>query len=299
MNQSYFVVEFAHSLHGRIRRISISHKFFASVLGLLVVVFLLFAALFSSYAQMSWKASHYEKLRAQFDQLRGRYQELERVARQHNEQIAALENLAGEVSVAYGFNEPGFSGSTPALSATEPLTPNVSETMEEYNFLKSANFSRIYHRFAFQWQVHSQPSLWPVNGLLTSAFGGRTDPLSGEGAFHKGVDLCAAPGTPVHVTADGVVLSAGWSSGYGKLVVVDHGNGLETYYAHLSQFRVVPGQEVRIGQVIALSGATGRVTSPHVHYEVRVGGTPVNPYKYLAKAHVSQPAHAAQSDLGL
>lgn len=298
MNQSYFVVEFAHSLHGRIRRIHLSHKVCASAFGILVIVFLIVAALFSSYVRMSWQASHYERLRAQFDQLRGRYQQLQRVSLQHNQQIAALEDLASEVSVAYGINQPGFPGSS-AVPASEPLTPNVKESIEEYNFLKSANFSRIYRRFPYQWQAHTQPSLWPVNGLLTSAFGGRTDPLSGEGAFHTGIDLCAAPGTPVHATADGVVLSAGWSSGYGKLVVVDHGNGLETYYAHLSQFRVIAGEEVRMGQVIALSGATGRVTSPHVHYEVRVGGTPVNPYKYLAKAHVSQPTHPAQSDLGL
>jgi murein DD-endopeptidase MepM/ murein hydrolase activator NlpD len=88
----------------------------------------------------------------------------------------------------------------------------------------------------------------------------------------------------VHVSADGVVVSARWSGAYGKLVVVDHGNGLQTYYAHLSSFLVVPGEEVRRGQVIALSGATGRATGPHMHYEVRVAGTPVNPYKYLAKA---------------
>jgi murein DD-endopeptidase MepM/ murein hydrolase activator NlpD len=295
MDQPYFVVEFAHSLHGRIRRIHITNKFLASVLGTLCIAVLIIGGLFSSYVRMSWKASHYEQLRAQFNQLRSRYQELQRVSRQHNEQIAALEDLASEVSVAYGINQPGFSAST----AVEPLTPNVKESIEQYNFLKSASFSRIYHRFAHQWQVHTQPSLWPVNGLLSSSFGGRTDPLSGEGAFHKGIDLCAAPGTPVHVTADGVVLSAEWSSGYGRLVVVDHGNGLETYYAHLSQFLVVPGQEVRLGDVIALSGASGRVTSPHVHYEVRVGGTPVNPYKYLAKAQHLQPTRLAQSDLGL
>jgi murein DD-endopeptidase MepM/ murein hydrolase activator NlpD len=106
-------------------------------------------------------------------------------------------------------------------------------------------------------------------------------------------------GTPVHATADGVVVSAGWSGGYGKLVIVDHGNGLETYYAHLSQCQVVPGQEVRMGEVIALSGATGRVTSPHVHYEVRVAGTPVNPYRYMKKLEPSQPTHSMQSDLGL
>ncbi len=299
MDQSYFVFEFAHSQRSRSRRIHISRKFLGYVLGTFLTLSIVILALFSSYVQMSWRASHYDELRAQFDRLRSRYQELQRESKQHSQQMAALENLASEVSVAYGIKQPGFSVNNAARDVSDPLTTNPEESIEQYNFLKSASFSSIYHRYAYQWQVHTQPSLWPVNGLLTSSFGGRTDPLSGEGAFHKGIDLCAAPGTPVHVTADGVVASAGWSSGYGRLVVVDHGNGLETYYAHLSQFRVIPGQEVRSGQVIALSGASGRVTSPHVHYEVRVKGIPVNPYKYLARARTSAPRHTSLNDFGL
>jgi murein DD-endopeptidase MepM/ murein hydrolase activator NlpD len=298
MEQSYFVLD-AQSSDGRIRRIPITRKFIAYVLGATFLVFAFAAVLFSSYVRMSWKVADYDQLRAQFTQLRGRYQELQRTSRQHNEQMAALENLASEVSVSYGINQHPFSKDTATGPAAEPLTPSVEESIEEYNFLKSANFSRIYHRFAYQWQVHSRPSLWPVNGILSSSFGGRTDPFSGEGAFHTGIDLATVSRTPVHVTADGVVLSAGWSGAYGKRVVVDHGNGLETYYAHLSQWLVVPGQEVRLGEVIGLSGATGRVTSPHVHYEVRVSGTPVNPYRYLAKAQRSSPTHPARSDLGL
>jgi murein DD-endopeptidase MepM/ murein hydrolase activator NlpD len=257
------------------------------------------AILFSNYVRMSWRVAHYDQLRVQFEQLRNRYQELQRISRQHNEQMAALEDLAGEVSVSYGINQRPFSKNTAARASAEPLTPSVEESIEEYNFLKSANFSRIYHRFPYQWQLHSRPSLWPVNGTLSSSFGGRTDPFSGEGAFHTGIDLATPSRTPVHVTADGVVVSAGWDGAYGKRVVVDHGNGLETYYAHLSQWLVVPGQEVRIGEVIGLSGATGRATSPHVHYEVRLAGTPVNPYKYLVKAKTSQPSHPVRSDLGL
>ena len=91
------------------------------------------------------------------------------------------------------------------------------------------------------------------------------------------------------VTADGVVRLAEWSAGYGKLVVVEHGNGLQTMYAHLSRFAVIAGQEVRRGQVVGAVGATGRATSPHLHYEVRMGGNPVNPYQYLRSA-VAQTA---------
>ena len=175
----------------------------------------------------------------------------------------------------------------------------MKESLKEYNFLKAATYSGIFHRYAYAWQNHALPSLWPVDGALRSSFGGRSDPFSGEGTFHTGVDLEAATGTPVHVTADGVVTSAGWSGAYGKLVVVDHGNGIETYYAHLSEFRVLPGEEVQRGQVIALSGGTGRVTGPHMHYEVRLRGTPVNPYKYLVKAQPADSTRNEHSDLGL
>jgi murein DD-endopeptidase MepM/ murein hydrolase activator NlpD len=104
------------------------------------------------------------------------------------------------------------------------------------------------------------------------------------------------------------VEAAGYSGRYGKLIIIDHGNGVETYYAHLSQFLVVPGQEVTRNEVIALSGATGRVTGPHVHYEVRVAGTPVNPFKYMgrqeqavqvAQAQAAANRPAGRNDLGL
>ena len=112
--------------------------------------------------------------------------------------------------------------------------------------------------------------------------------------MHTGVDLSAAMGTPVHAAGDGIVEHASWGGQYGNLVIIDHGNGMQTWYAHLSRFLVVPGQEIRRGDILGRSGATGRVTAPHLHYEVRVGGTPVNPYKYLSNSLAVQPAPAAK-----
>ncbi len=281
MDRQLFVVEFAHATKGRVKRIHVSKKVLTYVAGTFLLLSGLACGLFSSYLRMSWKVANYNELSANFDQLRSRYQELQRVSRQHNEQIASLETLASEVSVAYGISKPGNLGSHETLIVGPSLNPSMRESVAEYNFLKSASFGGIYHRYAYQWQSHAQPSLWPLDGTLRSSFGGRSDPFSGEGAFHTGIDISAPTGTPVHVTADGVVVSAGWSNGYGKLVVVDHGNGFQTYYAHLSKFSAVPGQEVSRGQVIAYSGATGKATGPHVHYEVRLAGTPINPYKYL------------------
>lgn len=299
MNRQYFVVELLHSSHGRFKRIQISYKSLGVFCCIFVGVAVLVLGLFSSYLQMAWKVSHYNQLSANFERLRNRYQDLQRDSRQHNDQLASLETLAGEVSVAYGLNEPQVRSRSGANEANTPGAPGVKESIAQYNFLKAANFDSIYHHYAFRWQSHAQPSLWPVNGVLSSSFGGRSDPFSGEGVFHTGVDLVAAPGTPVHATADGVIDSAAWAGDYGKLIVVDHGNGLQTYYAHLSRLLVAPGQEVLRGQVIGLSGETGRVTGPHMHYEVRVRGTPVNPYKYLAQSRAAASAKTIHNDLGL
>jgi murein DD-endopeptidase MepM/ murein hydrolase activator NlpD len=119
---------------------------------------------------------------------------------------------------------------------------------------------------------------------LMGPFGQRSDPFSGEGTLHTGVDISAPTGTPVKAAADGVVSYAQYYGGYGRLVIVTHNSGVETYYAHLSKFDVIAGQEIRQGELIGRVGSTGRVTAPHLHYEVRVGGAPVNPYRYLVRS---------------
>lgn len=290
-HQPYFVLVLAHSLHGRLRRIHIPHKaIYAAFILALIGCFSVFGFV-SSYARMAWKVANYNSLRREVDSLRAKYQELQTVSNQKNEQLATLETFASEVSVAYGLKSKP-EASTDVAGGT--LAPTFRESLGQYNFLQSASISKIYRNYPKQWQTHIQPSLWPVEGRLLSAFGGRTDPFSGEGAIHTGVDLSASQGTAVHCAADGIVVHAEWSNGYGRLVVVDHGNGLQTYYGHLSRFDVVPGQEIRRGDVLGQSGSSGRVTSPHLHYEVRIGNTPVNPYPYLAKSALSLPKHGAR-----
>lgn len=297
MPKPFLVLDFAHSLHGRISRIHISYKSLAWVGGVMLVLCLTVAGLSFSYLRMSSKMSDYNHLQSDFDRLRTRYVELQRQSNQHQQQMASLETLASEVTAAYGIHDPRVSADGPPLDSD--TMPKLRESIEQYNFLQSASLGGIYHHYAFRWQAHGQPSLWPVVGVLRSSFGGRSDPFSGEGAFHKGIDVQAPVGTPVYATGDGVIESAGWSGKYGKRVVIDHGNGIETYYAHLSKFDVMPGQEVRRGEIIALSGSTGHATGPHVHYEVRLSGTPVNPYRYMSKAPSSQGLSATRSDLGL
>ncbi len=130
--------------------------------------------------------------------------------------------------------------------------------------------------------ANETPTLWPVTGPITSSFGERQDPFGGdEGEFHPGIDISGPLGTPIHATADGVVVAAEVVNGYGREVTIDHGHGVETLYGHMSGFAVTVGQAVTRGQIVGYIGHSGRTTGNHVHYEVRIHNTPVNPHKYL------------------
>lgn len=293
MKQHYFIVVLAHSFHGRLRRLHIPHQAIYGVLLFAILGLISAVGMVSSYARMAWKVANYNSLQVQLDALRQRYQRLQSTANQTNEQLATLQVFANEVSLAYGMKR-SFDG--PAdISLEGPLLPSYHDTVNQYNFLKSSKFSigfRKYHRL---WQANVRPSLWPVYGRLLSTFGQRSDPFSGEGNFHSGVDIDAPSGTPVKASADGVVSHSDWGGSYGRLVVIDHGNGLQTYYAHLSRVDVIAGQEVRRGQIVGAAGSTGRSTGAHLHYEVRNGGTPVNPYGFLAR---SATGVTVKADLG-
>jgi len=129
--------------------------------------------------------------------------------------------------------------------------------------------------------LNSTPSLRPAKGWLTSRFGYRISPITNKTAMHAGLDIAAAPGSPIYAPADGVVSFASYDSSYGKLVSIDHGYGVTTRYGHCSQIYVQVGQRVSKWDVIAAVGNTGRSTGPHLHYEVRINGSPVDPINYV------------------
>jgi murein DD-endopeptidase MepM/ murein hydrolase activator NlpD len=157
----------------------------------------------------------------------------------------------------------------------------------------------------FAQQKVSIPSLVPVDGVrLTSDFGMRWHPVLGGRRQHKGIDLAAPVGTPIHAAADGMVSRADWFSSYGLYVAVEHGGEIETRYGHMSRLNVAAGQMVHKGDIIGYVGTTGRSTGPHLHYEVRVAGEAVNPVPYLqsgaaggsAVGTVSQVAMGSEQD---
>lgn len=299
LKQNYFILVLAHSLHGRLRRIHIPYHFLYGIVLLAIFGAFSMMGLVSSYARMAWKVAGYNALLRETDSLRTRYQSLQKRESQTKEQLASLQMLASQVSVAYGFKKQ-VEGSAD-ISSESRLAPSMPESLQEYDFLRDhiyAHVNRMPGIFAASEETGIQPGMWPVEGRLLSSFGQRNDPFSGEGAYHAGVDIAAPSGTPVQATASGTVTQLGGINGYGKLVIVDHGNGYETYYAHLSQIDVIEGQQIRRGETIGEVGSTGRATGPHLHYEVRLNNVPVNPYRFLARTPLLQTAATRTSSFG-
>ena len=162
------------------------------------------------------------------------------------------------------------------------LESNLSSLGREIT-LQLNSYEQIYSKLSQDVErLRRTPSIPPVNrGYLTSSFGSRADPWTGKRRMHHGQDFGVLSGTPVYAPADGVVKSRNGKTGYGNTVILDHGYGVKTIFAHLSRYVVKPGSNVKRGDIIAYSGNTGRSTGPHLHYEVRVNNVPVNPRHYF------------------
>ena len=132
-----------------------------------------------------------------------------------------------------------------------------------------------------QAKERATPSIWPTSGRITSSYGYRLSPFGYGKEFHSGIDIGAPRGTPIYATADGKVEFAGYQGGYGYVVHISHGYGYTTVYAHMSKTAARAGQSVKRGDVIGYVGSSGRSTGPHLHYEVRVNGSTVNPWPYM------------------
>lgn len=241
----------------------------------------------ASYGRMLWKAANYNAVRGERDTLKQQYQQLQVMVTDTNQRLSSLQSLATEVAMTYGiirFRQ------TPFGLAEAPVEPEAvyQRSVEQFNFLVknatsvalAAEGLRLMPGRGFQ-DLTFTPSMWPVMGQITAGFGERMDPFSGEGAFHAGVDISSHYGDQVRCAAEGLVVAVETRGGYGRMIVIDHGFGLSTLYGHLSSFATRVGARVKRGDVIGTVGVSGRVTGPHVHYEVRSYGAPINPWRYL------------------
>lgn len=287
MRKRFYILFVARDAEGQLRKIPIPvHYLYVFIVGALIGM-LTITGMAGSYTRMLWKVSRFNELRTEKDQIKNRYSALEQSSKEKDIQVASLGSIAGEVSTLYGLKQ--ASKINPVAEQLE--ADQVKTSFDQLYALRNSALTGAAtaglqygggSASLTDWvRASAAPTLWPVEGRLTSTFGERVDPFKGEGAFHSGVDISAPYGVPVIAPADGRVEFSDFMNGYGRLIKVNHGHGITTRYGHLSGSLVRPGQVVKRGQTIGYVGSTGRVTSPHLHYEVRINETPVNPYKYL------------------
>ncbi|MDR3748091.1 MAG: M23 family metallopeptidase [Acidobacteriota bacterium] len=289
MRKRFYILFVARDAEGQLRKIPIPvHYLYVFLAGALLGMFTI-TGMAGSYTRMLWKVASFNQLRSEKKALQTRYEQLEKVNHEKDIQVASLGSLANEVSMIYGLKP-----NTKLLNAGDgPVRQEqVTYSLDTLNALRSSAMTGaataglslgLTHQATLTDWAHAAtaPTLWPVIGPITGSFGERVDPFNGEGAFHSGVDISCHIGQSVVAPADGVVTYADFYNGYGRMIQIDHGNGVSTRFGHLSGLTVADGQDVRKGQVIGYVGLSGRSTGPHLHYEVRIHDTPVNPHKFL------------------
>ena len=308
LKKRYYLILVSREESGAVRKIPVPMHYAYAFVAVAIIGAFTVSGLAGSYSRMLIKTARFNQLRNDRDTLQRDYAHLQKQEHEKEVQAASLSSLATQVSAVYGLTASKFGGSMSHLhlghaaekAAEAPLISdndvNYYKSLQTFYELRNSALNGTRDRsvdgisgFGSLTPVPgsqllvSIPNLWPVIGPITSSFGQREDPITGngEGEFHPGIDISAPIGTPVRATADGVIKSAKMENGYGREVVIDNGHGLETCYAHMSGFAVMAGQTVVRGQVIGYVGMSGRTTGSHLHYEVRIRSTPVNPHRYL------------------
>ncbi|WP_027622206.1 M23 family metallopeptidase [Acetivibrio clariflavus] len=243
------------------------------------------------------------KLKIALDEANSKNEEQARLLAENAEQIAALlekerqyaENIS-EFSEKYKqMTENYLDSNMESLTASRgsnsrSFIDDASELREILEKLRKINNSddSIANKLSesekkLQSYIETFPTLWPADGPISSSFGYRTDPIYSSERKHEGIDIAASYGADIRASATGKVIFSGTNGNYGKCIIINHNNGITTLYGHASSLLVKEGQTVKKGDVIAKVGSTGKSTGPHLHFEVRINGTPDDPLKYLDK----------------
>ena len=311
LKKRYYILFVARDEDGSVRKISLPVQYAYGFVAAALVGTFTIVGLAGSYTRMLLKTESFNQVRQERETLRKNYQQMAAIAHERDIQVASLGALASEVTAIYGLKQnkltAGKHDSAAIAASATPSTLAVSDdvsqqqvklSLDEFYALRtqalsgrvsraleggltSTSTASIDSSLGDWTQFADAPSIWPIEGKISSGFGQRQDPFGGEGEFHTGLDILAPMGTPIRAAGDGIVETSGMANGYGREIIIDHGHGVRTLYGHMSALVAIAGQQVIRGQVIGYVGQSGRATCPHLHYEVRINNVPVNPHKYL------------------
>ena len=299
--KEYLTFIFLPGPHARVRTLKISKSLIKAVLLSLVGVLVLPVFLIREYNDVKGKVGGLQSMREELMQQKAQVQNFALNLNDYKRQMFLIRDLDTKLRQAASLSPRdkaqqllGIGGADELglqnLAAIGEKKPDeaLREMHQELTELQGAaskeetSLQTLLAYFEDKRSLYaSTPAVWPVRGWVTSPFGNRISPVNGKTQFHEGIDIAAQIGTPVCAPADGVVVKAGFTAGYGNVVELSHGYGMRTVFGHNSRLNVVPGQHVKREDIIAYTGDSGSSTGPHLHYEVRVNGLPVNPARYL------------------
>jgi murein DD-endopeptidase MepM/ murein hydrolase activator NlpD len=282
-------------VHGdrrRIARVTLPRWLILTVLGLFLAVPASVTVIYKDYLALRSQRASLNELAARVAEQQGIIDASRSKMRQIRAEIDGWRELHTKIWEPFGPEDgaakrvTGIGGGTgPARAAEPPDRAAIGDELERLTSLvkEEGDYLRALERFLGRATrvLAALPSRWPVRGQVNSAYGSRTSPWSAKTEFHDGLDIGAAVGTPVKSPAPGTVVFAGVNAEYGQMLIIEHGNETKSLYGHLSKLHVTVNQKVQRGDLVALTGNTGRSSGPHLHYEIQVKGRSVNPTSYL------------------
>jgi murein DD-endopeptidase MepM/ murein hydrolase activator NlpD len=290
MHKRYSTIIFVPHARAKFRKLKVSHRLLFSIVSL-VTSSLCLSTFFSVQYFTSLSQTHeLSQLRSENRELQSANEQFGRSVESLRNQLQTVETRTRKLAIIAGITtldeaSKGGSGGARAedLNAS-PFRDDIDKmSFRSHSLNKDLNV--LEQKFVAQSRLlSSTPSIAPARGILTDGFGGRSDPFTRQPGQHNAIDISSAVGQPVRAPADGIVVKAEWANGYGNVIYISHGYGYSTRYGHLHGFSVKAGARVKRGDVIGYVGSTGRSTGPHLHYEVRVNNTPVNPLEYILNA---------------
>jgi murein DD-endopeptidase MepM/ murein hydrolase activator NlpD len=300
LDKEYFNILIFGQKTSKTRHLRIHQKTFKIVFYLLTFAFLSTTFFFCDYIQLKKKAFELARLRQETETQKSQIQffsaRIEGMEKQlsklkdFDKRIRIIANLekGQETTSLMGVGGPSPSDIREKLKSERDEKGLVQQMRTDVERLQSEAISREESLSELEKLLHTKkemlthtPSIWPAMGWVTSGFGFRTNPFTGLTQMHEGLDISNRMGTPVVATAEGIISDTGNDLVHGKLLVISHGFGMTTRYSHLSKVVVRVGQKVKRGDKVAEVGMTGRTTGPHLHYEVKLNGIPVNPMRYV------------------
>lgn len=286
MDKKHSTIIFVPHARAKFRKVRISHRALFSAVSLITSSLCLSAFFSVQYFASISRTHELSRLQRENRDLQQANVQFTKSIDNLRGQLRSVEEKTRKLAIIAGVNplDGESQGGVGGVRQNEQASP-YRDDLDKMAFRSrkiESDLSLLEQRLVAQYQLlSSTPSIAPVRGILTDGFGGRSDPFTGEAANHPAIDISSAVGQPVRAPADGIVVKAEWANGYGNVIYLSHGYGYSTRYGHLSGYNVKAGQRVKRGDIIGFVGSTGRSTGPHLHYEVRVNGNPVNPLEYV------------------